>query len=215
MVLRRQRRPRRSGDRGGRRKVIAKARWRHLGTSPQKVRLVVDQIRGKPVGEALSFLRFSSKMAARDVEKVLKSAVANAEQREERVDVDLLRVSRAYVDPGPTAKRVRFRAMGRIFRINKRSCHVTLELDVKSRPGAMATPALEGPRVTRKRASLTDGKTRVRASDSAGRGQKGPRKKKATGTAAKRAVRRPAASKKASASKKKKAGKKAGKKTGK
>ncbi len=176
--------------------MIAKARWRYLGTSPQKVRLVVDQIRGKPVGEALSFLRFSPKMAARDVEKVLKSAVANAEQREERVDVDRLRVSRAYVDPGPTLKRVRFRAMGRIFRISKRSCHVTLELDVKARPAAVATPALEGPQVARRRPALrTGGKAPVRASGSAGRGEKAPRKKKATRTGAKKAVRKPAANK--------------------
>ena len=124
--------------------MIAKAQWKYLGTSPQKVRLVVDQIRGKQVEEALSILRFSPKAAARDVAKVLKSAVANAEHREERVDVDRLQVARAFVNEGPIAKRVRFRAMGRVFRIAKRSCHVTLELDLDGR-GASAAPA-DAPR---------------------------------------------------------------------
>ena len=110
-------------------------------------RLVVNQIRGKRVEDALSILRFSPKMAARDLEKLLKSAVANAEQREDRVDVDRLHVSRAAVDPGPTLKRARFRAMGRVFQILKRSCHVSLELDlVGGTPaGEAAAPSRKAP----------------------------------------------------------------------
>ena len=126
--------------------MIAKAKLRYLGTSPQKVRLVVDQIRGQGVEDALALLRFSPKAVARDLERLLKSAVANAEQRPEKVDVDLLRVARAAVDPGPTQKRVRFRAMGRAFRIHKRSCHVTLELDLARRPRPVAAPAAKAAR---------------------------------------------------------------------
>jgi large subunit ribosomal protein L22 len=110
--------------------AISKATLRHLRSSPQKVRLVVDQIRGKKVERALEVLRFSPKAVSEDLEKLLKSAIANAEQREERVDVDDLVVRAARVDAGPTQKRVRFRAMGRVFRILKRSSHVTLELDL-------------------------------------------------------------------------------------
>jgi len=121
--------------------VISRATLRHFGTSPQKVRLVVDQIRGKGVEEALGLLRFSPKASARELERLLKSAVANAEQREERVDVDALRISRAFVDPGPTQKRIRFRSMGRAFRIHKRACHVTFELDLKGRAAQPAAPA--------------------------------------------------------------------------
>ena len=116
--------------------MISKATLRHFGTSPQKVRLVVDQVRGMGVEEALGLLRFSPKASARELERLLKSAVANAEQREERVDVDALKISRAFVDPGPTQKRIRFRSMGRAFRIHKRACHVTFELDLKGRKPA-------------------------------------------------------------------------------
>lgn len=116
--------------------MISKATLRHFGTSPQKMRLVVDQVRGMGVEEALGLLRFSPKASARELERLLKSAVANAEQREERVDVDALKISRAFVDPGPTQKRIRFRSMGRAFRIHKRACHVTFELDLKRRKAA-------------------------------------------------------------------------------
>jgi large subunit ribosomal protein L22 len=115
---------------------------------------VVNQIRGKRVEEALSILRFSPKMAARDLEKLLKSAVANAEQREERIDVDRLHVSRAAVDPGPTLKRARFRAMGRVFQILKRSCHVSLELDLEGgAPAEEAVPASRKAPAARKATS--------------------------------------------------------------
>ncbi len=129
----------------GRRNVIAKATLRHLKSSPQKVRLVVDQIRGKGVEDALRTLQLSPKAVSRDVEKLLKSAVANAEQREERVDVDDLWVRHVSVDTGPTQKRVRYRAMGRIFRILKRSSHVTLELDLRHKAAPMAAPAEAAP----------------------------------------------------------------------
>ncbi|MCD6451213.1 MAG: 50S ribosomal protein L22 [Acidobacteria bacterium] len=108
--------------------VVAKASGRYIRISPQKTRLVIDLIKGKRVSEALTILRFSKKRAAKEIEQVLLSAIANAEQKLENVDVDNLVVSRAYVDQGPTMKRYRFRAMGRVYRILKRMSHITVEL---------------------------------------------------------------------------------------
>ncbi len=103
--------------------AIAKYKYAHI--SAQKVRLVIDQIRGLPVEQASSLLRFSPKKAADVVKKVLDSAIANAEHNE-GADIDDLRVSRAFADVGPTMKRFRARARGRGDRILKRSCHVTV-----------------------------------------------------------------------------------------
>ena len=105
-----------------------KARLRYLQASPQKVRLVIDQIRGKSVEEATTILRLSKKYASRPVEKLLRSAIANAESQDEQLDVDRLYVSEASVDGGPTLKRIRPQPMGRAFRILKRQSHVTLKL---------------------------------------------------------------------------------------
>lgn len=100
---------------------------RYARVSPQKARLVVDMIRGRAAGEALTILKFTPKRSARIVEKVLRSAVSNAEQREIG-DPDTLRVVRVYVDVGPTAKRFRARAMGRSNLIKRRSSHITVVL---------------------------------------------------------------------------------------
>ncbi len=103
--------------------------------SPRKVRLVVDQIRGKSVNEAYAILQFSRKVAAEPVGKTLRSAVANAQNKAqdagEVLDVDDLMVETAYVDEGPTQKRWRARAMGRAGRINKRTSHITVVVDSK------------------------------------------------------------------------------------
>ncbi len=112
--------------------MIARAKIRFLKTSAQKARLVVNQIRGRPVGEALALLGVSEKIVAKDLEKLLRSAVANAQQGDARVDVDSLYISRAVVDQGPSEKRARAGSMGRIFRILKRRCHVAVELDARS-----------------------------------------------------------------------------------
>ncbi|PYT06176.1 MAG: 50S ribosomal protein L22 [Acidobacteria bacterium] len=112
--------------------MIARAKIRFLKTSAQKARLVVNQIRGRPVGEALALLGVSEKIVAKDLEKLLRSAVANAQQGDARVDVDRLYISRAVVDQGPSEKRARAGSMGRIFRILKRRCHVAVELDARS-----------------------------------------------------------------------------------
>lgn len=103
--------------------VYAKARMIRL--SPQKARLVADQVRGKDVGKALDILNFSTTKGAALIRKVLESAIANAENNE-GADVDELRVSRIFVDEGPTLKRLRVRARGRADRIFKRNCHVTV-----------------------------------------------------------------------------------------
>ncbi len=116
--------------------MIASAKLRFLGTSAQKTRLVVDQVRGKSVGEALSILRYSPKMVSKDLEKLMKSAVANAQQKDPKLDVDELVVAEAMVDEGPPQKRIRHRSMGRIYRILKRTCHVTVRLDVTGRTKA-------------------------------------------------------------------------------
>jgi large subunit ribosomal protein L22 len=116
--------------------AMGKARLRYLGVSAQKTRLVVDQVRGLNVGEALGVLQYSPKRVARDVEKLVKSAVANAQQRDPNLDVDRLYVSHASVDDAPPMKRARSRAMGRVFRILKRACHVSIHLDVPAKRGA-------------------------------------------------------------------------------
>ena len=118
--------------------MIAKARLKYLGVSAQKTRLVVDQVRGRNVGEALSILRFSPKRVARDVEKLLRSALANAQQKDPKVDVDRLVIASAMVDDGPPLKRSRHRSMGRLYRILKRSCHVSIDLDLKAKAAAPA-----------------------------------------------------------------------------
>jgi large subunit ribosomal protein L22 len=103
---------------------------KYLGVSAQKTRLVVDLVRGKSVGDALASLRYSRKMVAKDLEKLLQSALANAQQKDPKLDVDRLVVAKATVDEGPPQKRARARSMGRIYRILKRSSHVSIALDV-------------------------------------------------------------------------------------
>ncbi len=110
--------------------MVATAKLMYLGVSPQKVRLVVDQVRGKPVEEAIGILHYSPKRVSKDLEKLLKSAVANAQQKDPELDVDRLVISQALVNDAPTLRRARSRAMGRIFPILKRACHVQFDLDV-------------------------------------------------------------------------------------
>ena len=113
-----------AGERGFATPTEARAIWRRARMSTSKVRLVVDLIRGKQVDNALAILQNSPKKAARMVEKVLKSAIANAEQK--GLDPEELIVKRAYVDEGPTMKRVRPRAMGRANIRRRRTCHITV-----------------------------------------------------------------------------------------
>ena len=101
------------------------ARLKNANLSPQKGRLVADQIRGKNVENALQILTFSTKKAAHIVKKVLESAIANAEHNE-GADIDELKVSRIFVDEGRYQARYRARAKGRGARILKRNCHITV-----------------------------------------------------------------------------------------
>ena len=101
---------------------------RYVRISPRKARLVTELIKGKPVEEALTILRFVPKKAARLVDKTLRSALANAEQNP-NIDIDTLYIKRIFVDGGPTMKRWRARAMGRATKIIKRSSHITVILD--------------------------------------------------------------------------------------
>jgi len=110
--------------------MVATAKLNYLGVSAQKVRLVVDQVRGKKVEDAISILHYSPKKVSRDLEKLLKSAVANAQQKDPELDVDTLVLTQAMVNEAPTMRRARSRAMGRIFPILKRACHVQFDLDV-------------------------------------------------------------------------------------
>jgi len=135
----------------------AQAKW--VRTSARKARLVLDHIRGRSVPEARTILAFTTRDVAIDIEKVLRSAVANAEANH-GLDGDELVVEAAYADEGPTLKRWKPRARGRVNRIRKRTCHVTLvlaevpEQSVRRRPRKQAeAPAAEEakPKATRSR----------------------------------------------------------------
>ncbi len=114
-----------------------RAQARFVRTAPRKAALVVDQIRGRSVPEARTILAFMTRDAAIDVRKVLDSAVANAEANHGLVGDDLY-ISSAYVGAGPTLKRWRARARGRVGRIRKRTCHITIALAL---PGGEEIPA--------------------------------------------------------------------------
>jgi large subunit ribosomal protein L22 len=112
----------------------ARAVARDVRISPMKARRVVDLVRGLPAQEALTVLKFAPQAASETVYKVLASAIANAENNE-RLDPDSLLISAAYVDEGRTLKRFRPRAQGRAYRIRKRTCHITIEVESVLTPG--------------------------------------------------------------------------------
>ncbi|HXS97682.1 MAG TPA: 50S ribosomal protein L22 [Candidatus Limnocylindrales bacterium] len=109
----------------------AKAEARYIRVSPQKARLVVDMIRGQQAGKALTTLRTVNKRIAPTVEKVLQSAIANAQNINEDVDVDRLYVSHALVNEGPRMKRVRPAPMGRAYRYQRRLAHIVIKVAEK------------------------------------------------------------------------------------
>ena len=135
--------------------IQAEATARYVRTSAQKAGLVLDLIRGKDVNRALATLRFTRKGIAGDIAKVLRSAIANAQNKEGfSGDVDRLFVSACYANQGPAAKRVRPAPMGRAFRVLKRTAHLTVH--VSERPekvvAVSAAPGAEAPRPKRARA---------------------------------------------------------------
>ncbi len=125
--------------------IQGEATAKYVRTSAQKAGLVLDLIRGCQVNKALALLQFSRKHVARDVSKVLRSAIANAQQKEGfGGDVDRLFVSACYADQGPSMKRIRPAPMGRAFRVVKRTAHLTV--CVAERPEKIGAPAAPAPR---------------------------------------------------------------------
>lgn len=114
--------------------VEARAVARYVRLSPQKARLVIDLIRGREAGEALEILRFTKKRAAKNIEKVVRSAIANAENKAETVDVDRLYIKEAYVNEGPRWKRVRPAPFGRAYLYQRRTSHIVVSVAERRTP---------------------------------------------------------------------------------
>ena len=181
-----------------------RATARYVRTSAQKAGLVMDLIRGQSVDHALSTLRFARRRIARDIEKVLRSAVANAQQKAGGGELDRMFVSSCYADQGPSMKRIRAAPMGRAFRIIKRTAHLTVR--VSERPevvtrvappapdiGDAAAPKRSVKRVGKTVTSRTARKTTARASTTTAR----KTTKKATAKKATAKTKRASAVKKA------------------
>ena len=109
----------------------ARARIRYLKMSPRKMRRVIDLVKGRAVQDALNILNYTPKAAAHQLAKTVKAAAANAIARvgTAKLKAEDLMISKIYVDSAPTGKRARFQSMGRVFRIRKRYCHVTVEVE--------------------------------------------------------------------------------------
>ena len=147
-----------------RQEVKAVAKWVRL--SPRKARLVVEHIRGRSVPEARTVLAFTQRAAAHEIEKVLRSAVANAEANHDLVGDDLV-VSAAYVDEGPVLKRWRARARGRAARIRKPTCHITIKLTpVERAPEPAPAPKAEEPKAAPKRKPAAKKKKKTEEAES-------------------------------------------------
>ncbi len=175
--------------------IEARASARYVRTSAQKAGLVLDQIRGRDVNQALAALRYSRKSVARAVEKVLRSAIANAQQQDGfGGDVERLYVLTAYADQGPAQKRVRPAPMGRAFRVVKRTAHLTvrvaerpIEIETVQSPvrvpegaepaAGTGTPAAAKPRSTPKPRAKVKAKAAGRASRTSGKGKAAARPK--------------------------------------
>jgi large subunit ribosomal protein L22 len=143
--------------------IQAHATAKYVRTSPQKAKLVLDLIRGRHVNEALATLQFARKSIAHDIEKVLRSAIANAQNKDGfSGDVDRLYVTQCYAGSGPSLKRVRPAPMGRAFRVQKRTAHLTVavaEREEKKRP-VETTPA-RGARKQAKPRAAKSGATKT------------------------------------------------------
>jgi large subunit ribosomal protein L22 len=134
--------------------VSGQATSRYIRTSAQKAKLVLDQIRGRDVTRAMAELRFSRKLIARDIEKLLRSAVANAQQHEGfGGDVERLYVKSCWANQGPSMKRIRPAPMGRAFRVVKRTAHLTVE--VAERPVRAGAPTARSRRTGKSAAPAT------------------------------------------------------------
>lgn len=156
----------------------ARAINRYIGTSPRKMRLVIDLIRGKSVDNALHLLHFSTKHAARTAEKVLRSAVSNLQNKDEggRLETSEMVVKTAFVDGGMTMKRISPAPMGRAYRIRKRSNHVTI-IVAANKEAQKSAPKARPAKVTKA--------AEVEAPAVEAKPKKAPRKKAVKETAAK------------------------------
>ena len=180
--------------------VQAHATAKYVRTSAQKAGLVLDLIRGRDVNAALATLHFARKGVARDIEKVLRSAIANAQQKDGfGGDVERLYVNACYANQGPSQKRIRPAPMGRAFRVIKRTAHLTVQVAERpssvvaepedapvTRPAeetAAATPAPQRPRGAKPKAAKAKAGARKKAS-----GAKPAKKKKTAGPAKKSAA---------------------------
>ena len=143
--------------------MLTKAVARYIRVSPRKARLVADLVRGKPVSEALAILQYSPQIAARHIEKVLRSAVANAEHNHQVRNLDDLRVN-AVIDGGPSLKRIQPRAMGRAFWIRHRLAHITVAL---AEAGAGSAPARRRPAAAAARPRPSGGRRPAKTTRSA------------------------------------------------
>jgi large subunit ribosomal protein L22 len=157
--------------------VQAHATAKYIRTSAQKAGLVMDLIRGRDVNAALATLRFARKSVAKDIEKVLRSAIANAQQKEGfGGDVERLYVNACYADQGPSQKRIRPAPMGRAFRIVKRTAHLTVRVSERPVKVVAATPETGAQAAAPKRARGA----KPKAKSTAGvRKTAAPKKKKA------------------------------------
>jgi large subunit ribosomal protein L22 len=140
--------------------VRAEAKW--VRTSARKARLVLEHIRGRTVPEARTVLAFSERAVAREIERVLRSAVANAEANHGLAGDELV-VSAAYADEGPTLKRWRPRARGRVSRINKRTCHITVRLTPPAQAGPTRTETKADPAAAEERPKRRSSPQKARA----------------------------------------------------
>jgi large subunit ribosomal protein L22 len=136
--------------------IEAQATARYVRTSAQKAGLVLALIRGADVGRALATLQYSRKLIARDVAKVLRSAIANAQQKEGfSGDVDRLYVAKCWADQGPSMKRIRPAPMGRAFRVVKRTAHLTVAVAERPSKKTVAPPAPEKRKRAKKEPQAT------------------------------------------------------------
>jgi len=153
----------------------AQAINRFIGTSPRKMMIVIDLIRGRGVEDALTILHFSPKHASKTAEKVLRSAISNLQSKDEggRVDTSTMYVKEVFVDAGPMVKRIQPAPMGRAFRVRKRSHHLTIvvatrEAKAKAKPAApkAAAAAEPAPKAKKKEAKATkqESKSEAKAS---------------------------------------------------
>ncbi len=170
--------------------IAGRATARYVRGSAQKAKLVIDSIRGRDVNAALAMLRYSPKRVARDISKVLRSAVANAQQTEGASgDVDRLYVRSCHANQGPSMKRVRAAPMGRAFRIIKRTSHLTVVVREREEPIVAVAAASSGksgaPRPKRKTAKAKRSKTKA-----ASKPVKKKTAKKAVKTVAKKAAKK-------------------------